>query len=195
MRKIIAFLLIFAIFVQPAVAAPDLSSASDWAREDIMSAIEKDLVPEELQGNYTANITRAEFCALAVALYETVTGEEIAGRVMFDDTDDVYVQKAAYIGVVTGVGNNRFNPDVQLTREQAAVMLARLANALEKPLPANPPTFADNDDMSPWAFDSVGQIQAAGIMGGTGNNMFSPGNPYTREQSIVTILRLYNILN
>lgn len=31
-------------------------------------------------------------------------------------------------------------------------------------------------------------------MGGTGNNLFSPQMTYTREQSIVTIMRLYELL-
>ena len=85
------------------------------------------------------------------------------------------VQKAAAIGVVSGVGNNRFDPDAQLTREQAA-------------------TFADNDSVSSWALEQVGHVQAAGIMSGTGGNMFSPKQPYTREQSIVTILRLFDLV-
>ena len=36
-------------------------------------------------------------------------------------------------------------------------------------------------------------MQAAEIMGGTGDNMFSPLGDYTREASIVTILRLFDI--
>jgi hypothetical protein len=137
--------------------------------------------------------TRAEFAALAVALYENIKGE-ITGRSTFVDTDDINVEKAAYIGVVTGVGNNMFAPDNQLTREQAAVMLARLANAIGQPLPIQASTFADNAQISSWAIEGVGQMQAAGIMGGIGNNRFAPSDPYTREQSIVTIMRLFDIV-
>jgi len=56
-------------------------------------------------------------------------------------------------------------------------------------------SIADNNNISPWANVGVGQVQAAEIMGGTGNNMFSPSNPYTREQSIITILRLRELLS
>ena len=41
---------------------------------------------------------------------------------------------------------------------------------------------------------AVGEMQASGIMGGTGNNLFSPQMTYTREQSIVTLMRLYELL-
>ena len=53
-------------------------------------------------------------------------------------------------------------------------MLARLADAIGQPLPASAPTFADNAQLSSWAVDGVGQIQAAGIMTGVGNNNFAP---------------------
>jgi len=104
------------------------------------------------------------------------------------------VEKAAFIGVVNGVGDNKFDPDAQLTREQAATMLSRLADAVGKPLPKQAAAFKDNGDISDWALESVGQMQAAGIMNGVGDNIFAPQDPYTREQSIVTILRLYGIV-
>ena len=73
-------------------------------------------------------------------------------------------------------------------------MLARLAAALGRPIPIKAPTFADNDRISPWAFDAVGQIQSVGIMQGVGNNRFDPKGPYTTEQSIATMLRLYDYI-
>ncbi|MDR2183189.1 MAG: S-layer homology domain-containing protein [Clostridiales bacterium] len=175
--------------------ADNIAAPSAWAYEDVARAISLELVPQSLQSNYTQATTRAEFAALAVALYETATGREIAGRMEFNDTDDINVQKMGYLEVVTGVGNDNFAPDNTLTREQAATMLARLADAADHPLPQSAPTFADNAQISDWAFDAVGQVQAAGIMGGTGDNNFSPGGYYTREQSIVTIMRLFDILD
>ena len=166
---------------------------SDWAVEQVNAAIAAGLVPQNLQSNYTAATTRAEFAALAVRLYENQRGE-IRGRVTFADTNDVNVQKAAYIGVVLGVGNNRFAPNETLTREQAAVMLARLANAIGRPLPNTAPTFVDNHLIADWAFSAAGQVQAVGIMGGVGNNRFAPLDTYTREQSIVTIMRLFDFM-
>ena len=105
------------------------------------------------------------------------------------------MEKAAAIGVVNGVGNGNFAPPDTLTREQAATMLARLSNALGKQIPENAPTFSDSGSVSDWATAAVGQMQSAGIMGGVGNNMFSPKGDYTREQSIVTMLRLSNYVN
>jgi len=173
----------------------DLATASTWARNDITQAINLGLVPQTLQTNYTNNATRAEFSALAVALYETITGREITGRMQFNDTNDINVQKMGYLGIVTGVGNGNFAPNNGITREQAAVMIARLANELGQPIPSSAPTFADNNGISSWAFDAVGQMQSTGIMGGVGNNNFAPSGDYTREQSIITMLRLFDLLS
>ena len=96
----------------------------------------------------------------------------------------------AALGVVNGVGGGRFDPDARLTREQAATMLARLAAAMGKPMEKQTAAFADADSVSPWAAEAVGQMQAGGVMNGTGDNQFSPKGEYTREQSIITMLRL-----
>ena len=163
---------------------------SSWASTRVERAISAGIVPGSLQGKYAQPITRGEFCALGVALYEKVTGTEIAGRQHFQDTADVNVEKLASLGVVSGVGGGRFAPDQPLTREQAAVMLAQLARAMGKPLDAYETTFGDRSKISSWALAAVGQVQGGGVMSGTGGNLFSPSGTYTREQSILTMQRL-----
>ena len=170
-------------------APPACTGPSGWAAEQVEAAIGLGLVPEHLQSYYTQVITRAEFTALAVSLYEHLRGE-ITGRVLFTDTDDINVQKMAYIGVVIGVGGNRFEPQGELSREQAAVVLSRLADAMEQPFPQEPATFADLDSISDWAVEAVGRAQAAGIMRGIGDNIFAPQVVHTREEAIVTMMRL-----
>ena len=171
--------------------APNLADASAWAHNDINKAYYFDLIPLFLQSKYTQATTRAEFCALAVALYEKVTGKVIADRVGFTDTTDVNVEKMAAVGVVYGTGPGMFSPNSDLTREQAATMLARLANAIGKPFPETAATFGDKDSISDWALEAVGQMQAAGIMKGTSPDKFTPNGSYTREQSVATMLRVF----
>ena len=173
----------------PAPAGPAADEPSGWARDEVEAAIAAGIVPDSLQGGYRQSATRAEFCALAAALYESLKGE-ITARAGFTDTTDENVEKMAALGVVNGVGEGRFDPDARLTREQAATMLSRLAEALGIPMDKQAPTFADSGSFSRWAVDAIGQMQASGIMNGTGDNTFSPAGEYTREQSIITMLRL-----
>ena len=168
---------------------------SEWAVDHVQTAIALGLVPENLQSGYIEPATRAEFCAFAVALYEIFQGE-IIERKVFSDTADVNVEKAAAVGIVLGVDAEKalFDPDSPLTREQAATMLSRLAGASGRPLPKQAPTFSDNAEIEPWAAEAVGQVQAAGIMVGTGDNLFSPKEPYTREQCMITVVRAYDAI-
>ena len=165
---------------------------SQWAQSYVREAYNQNLVPSNLMGRFGQPITRAEFTALGVRLYEEVTGREITGRVTFTDTDDVNVEMMAYLGVVRGVGDNRFNPDGLITRQESAAILSRLSSVIDMPISPNAPTFADNDAISGWARGYVGQMQSSGIMGGVGNNRFDPNGRYTIEQSITTMLRVYD---
>ena len=169
------------------------TAPSDWAAVYVETSIELGIVPLYLRTQYTQAATRAEFCAIAVTVYESVAGE-ITGRKEFEDTDDENAQKAAFIGVMTGIDVSIFDPDSLLTREEAAVILSQLADALEMPLPREATTFADIDNISEWALEQVGCVQAAGIMSGIGDNMFAPQGLYTREQCIITIVRLYDMI-
>jgi len=167
---------------------------SGWALETVNRAIAKGFVPDSLQGRYSQAITRAEFCALAVRFYEAYTGQEIDSRTAFTDTDDVNVEKAAALGVVSGIGDGSFHPDAPLNREQAAVILTNLARIIGSPLPQAAPAFADSGAISGWARSAVGQVQAAGVMNGVGGSAFAPQDTYTREQSVATIMNLYHFL-
>lgn len=169
---------------------------ADWAKADAERAKTLGILPAALQNAYDQPITRAQFCVLADGLYTAVKGSPAAAdaAVTFSDTTDPAVLRMASAKVVNGVGDGKFDSNGQLTREQAATMLSRLSAALGKPLTGGAPTFDDNASVSSWAIDAVGEMQASGVMGGTGNNQFSPKQSYTREQSVVTIMRLYGMI-
>ena len=176
---------------QPATGAAE---PAGWAKVFVDRAIAEGLLPAELQSAYDQPITRREFCLLSDALYTKVKGgaAPVDATVTFTDPPDPAILRMASAKVVNGVGNELFDPNGQLTREQAATMLSRLAAALGKPLTDSAPTFDDNGSVAGWASAAVGQMQFSGIMSGTGNNQFSPQQSYTREQSVVTIVRMYN---
>ncbi|MCL2371862.1 MAG: S-layer homology domain-containing protein [Defluviitaleaceae bacterium] len=168
-----------------------------WAREYINQALSLGLLPEELQGDLRQPLTRAEFAALAVPLYQHLTGRNLTSAAAFSDTSDPNILKMANLGVVEGVGGGYFNPQGPLTREQAATMLNRLATATQIPFATSlmiPPPFADQGQISPWALEAIITMQLAGIMGGVGNMEFDPQGSYTRAQGIASMMRLYNIL-
>ena len=161
----------------------------------------EELVPQNLQYNFTQAITRAEFCALVAAVYEHMKGE-IIGRTAFIDTDDINVQKVAYIGIVNGVGDNRFNPNGTLTREQAAVILSNLANVVGQPfcpwlMGLHPSVFiTDYEDISYWAVEDV--VRASWVLNFVKYEQFQQFQPQqylTREESIIAIKRTFEFID
>lgn len=202
------------------IASCDVPPA-DWAREAVGRAYSLRLfqptdIPYRTVGgssgsgpdagmpnsSYASPITRKDFCSLAMKLYKNLRPEEyldipnVSGGQLprFADVEEWqdYIPQLAYLGVITGVGNGKFDPDGQLTREQAATILSRLAGVLGIKLEEAEPTFGDNGAISSWATDAVGEMQASGIMGGVGDNQFSPQGTYSWEQSIATLMRLYD---
>ena len=207
MKKYIAILLVFAVclsFYSIGALASDEDTAgqtaggdipSNWAVLEVEEAIGLGLVPSSLQASYTSATTRAEFAELAVIMYEKTKGEEIVFEEgVFPDTDSEIANKAFAIGVVDGI-SGLFAGDGSLNREQAATMLARLAKALDTPLPVVGMNFPDGAAVSDWAKEAVGQVQGAKIMAGLDNGTFSPKGQYQRQQSIATILRLNSYIS
>ena len=74
------------------------------------------IVPASLRAHYGTSVTRTELCALAVGLYEAVTGTEITERMTFSDTTDVNVQKMGILGVVNDTVGSKFSPNAHLSR-------------------------------------------------------------------------------
>ena len=172
--------------------------ASDWAKEELAKADELGLIPEILDGaDLTADITRAEFAAVAVKVYENLSGTAAIPAVInpFTDTKDVEILKAYNIGAVNGTSATTYSPDDLLNREQAAAMLTRVFKKISIPnwtlstdsqfaLPYEKSAlFADDADISDWAKESVYFMVANNIINGVGNNKFAPKNVTTEEQA------------
>ena len=169
------------------------TTPSSWAKDAVDKAKELGILPAHLQRMYNQPITRLHFCELAMEFYEHATASKITERMDFTDTKSEAVRKMGGLGIINGTGGGKFSPDDYLTREQAAVILARMAEKLGWTLPEADTDFADKASIAPWAQEAVGSIQASGIMNGTGDNKFSPKAQYTREQSILTMLRMQDV--
>ena len=98
--------------------------------------------------------------------------------------------------VLSGTSATTFNPDGQIARQEAVVMLYRLYTALGYQFPQNAEyTFNDAEQFAGWAEESIEAVSAAGIMSGIGNNEFGPQQIYTYEQSALMMVRIYDLLS
>lgn len=186
---------------------PEPEEMSSWAYEEVCAAIEENLVPSYLQNLYLNNITRDEFCDLTMQAISEVLDTDIEDLVLerTGKTLDAYRQEypfidttssnaiAAYaLGIINGRGDGIFDPYATITRQEAAALLMRSAKILgmdtENVVDAG---FVDGEEVGVWFKDAVNFVYQINVMNGTGNDAFSPLGTYSREQSYMTIYRLF----
>ena len=195
-------------------------TAHDWAKPELTEADGLGLIPTDLRtADLMQPITRAEFAAVSVKVYEALSGlqAEPAAENPFTDTSDPEVLKALHVGITNGLSATEFGPDALLNREQAATMLSRVYKKVAfdgwtlgtdgdfaeafRALFTMPEAFTDDADISSWARDSVYFMAANGILKGMEGGTFQPRAvteeqqaagyaQATREQAILIAVRL-----
>lgn len=94
-------------------------------------------------------------------------------------------------GIVTGVGNNRFEPNTNITREQLAVMLYRYAQdcGYSTTSRANITGYYDYARVGSYARDALSWAVGAGLITGTTTTTLSPQNTANRAQVATILMR------
>lgn len=104
-----------------------------------------------------------------------------AMAVEFDDAQGHWAEAAidrwSDAGVVSGVGNNDFDPEGEMNRAQAASVFSELLQLTDE---ADISNFIDIPDNA-WYAGHIAKCVAAGIMTGTGNNQMEPEATLSRE--------------
>lgn len=202
------------------------SDWSEWFEDEAMGDnvnqdIFNSLIPPELQNrDLTRDITRAEFCAVAVQLYEQMGGKKLDATNLttpFTDTSSDVVKKAYALGITNGVSPTTFVPYTHISREQLATMLTRVYKALNLPgwtLPTDDQfkldysgtkPFGDDKDISLYAKPSVYFMVKNEVIKGTSPTTFSPRNVTpaqeaigyanaSREQALIMAVRMFQKL-
>lgn len=181
----------------PAILASNNAQVDGWAKDQVNEAIASGLVAAGLGEDYRVKITRAQFAATTVKLYEAMSGERVpaAAENPFTDTSDPVILQAAELGFVYGITDDTFAPDSLVTREQAAAMLSRVYTKLGGELPAvEATTFDDDGSVSDWARDAVAFMSDKGIVSGMGDNCFDPQGSASIEQALSIALRMFKNL-
>lgn len=202
--------------------------ADSWALPSVNSAVSCGLMPDALGSDLRVNITRAEFAALCITLYQSMGGsiegvseehhfadypeghyvplkeetdtEPSGGAVYGPGTsytaDITYRVGLAYnLGFVSGTSKTTFAPDALVTREQAAVMLSRVYEKLGGKIPGvTATTFADDSFVSGYAKSAVAFMADKGIVSGVGDNKFNPKGNATIQQALVIAMRMFDNL-
>ncbi|PKM93222.1 MAG: hypothetical protein CVU84_16920 [Firmicutes bacterium HGW-Firmicutes-1] len=182
-------------------------SISSWAEQEVSEAILLGVVPEELQDDYTKDITRGEFAKLIYQTIQTLTGfsdDEMDDFADFPSIDNEFYSEytdsaVSFVygcGIVKGYGDGSFKPNNSITRQEAAVMLCNMADVLGYETSSQAGVYF-SDTKNEWGKKYIDKVSALispysneRVMGGTKTNTFSPQFKYSREQAIMTIWRI-----
>ncbi|MDR0917324.1 MAG: S-layer homology domain-containing protein [Oscillospiraceae bacterium] len=187
--------------------------ASGWAKPELELAEAEGLVTPEFRTGFTAAVTRAEFCVAVINFLETYYGQP-AGEIIairaatnslaapnawFTDTSDPRIIQAAQLGIIKGTNEEKklFDPNGKLKRQEAATMLYRLASdVIGLQISHAAVNWTDGDQIQAYAKESVDAMFGIDVIRGmeTTRLVFSPLGTYTREQSALTFLRLFEII-
>ena len=114
-----------------------------------------------------------------------ITDVNTSTQTVFADDADIpermksYIATAYDLGYIKGSeldGKLCFEPNREITRSEAAVMLA---NMLDAATPTVTPTFSDSQDIPTWAQASIYSLSFMGVLESSGGNI-SPTATVTR---------------
>lgn len=184
--------LAFADEAQP-ISAKVKDYEGHWAQATIQKWIDEGRVTGYTDGSYKPdnNVTRAEF----VKMVNGIVDFDGNGKASYTDVPATewyydYIGVAQELGYIAGYTGGEFRPNANITREQAALMLARLqylegdASSVDK--------FTDKASISSWAAEAVGAASEAGFITGYSDKSFGPSKNLTRAEAITM---LDNVLN
>ncbi len=133
--------------------------------------------------------------AMLVTVLWRYAGSPVQGENTFTDVENGqwYTQAiawAAHNGIVSGIGNNRFDPNGTMTREQLATVLFRYSAAIGIDVSAKTTLdhFPDAALVSNWAEDAIIWAVAEGLINGSDGKLLPQGNA-TRAQVATILMR------
>lgn len=186
-----------------AITVPGVKYAFDdlrrtpWANDAVTALVERGIADGYGDGTFRPeqNITRAEFVALVIRAF--YPGAEAMDCSFTDVSKDSwaypYIAAASNLGIINGIGDNQFGPELNIKRQDMAVIINNIFAAMGRTADkTQAAAFNDQAQVSEYAQDAVKMMRAAGIVNGDDGNNFNPQSEATRAESAVII---YNTLS
>ena len=177
---------------QPTIEFVDVPQKA-WYVEAVNYAVQNGLMNGV--GNDQFNPEGSMTRAMLVTVLWRYEGEPEAGENTFSDVPNGQwytkaVAWAAENGIVGGVGNNRFDPNGEITREQMATILFRYAEkkGIDTSKRGSLNIFSDEKQLSAYAKDAVQWAVAEQIINGSDGKLLPQGSA-TRAQVATILMR------
>ncbi|MCD7778911.1 MAG: S-layer homology domain-containing protein, partial [Clostridiales bacterium] len=192
-------------------SADSVYGVSNLAEERVAAAEETGLIPDTLKDiHFQWGAARYDWACLALQavllkadtdLYSYIVDNEIT--LDYDKYIDVVspnVLLAEELGLIAPTEGRYFNPDKEITRQEAAYTLNRLCELFGVKTTPKKTAFDDDGNIADWAKESVYNVSGTRIDGTfvlprIGENSFMPTDIsycYYLERGVMAVWRLYN---
>ncbi|MBQ4516559.1 MAG: S-layer homology domain-containing protein [Clostridia bacterium] len=161
-----------------------------WAKSYVESMHKKGIINGFTDGTFKPdlNVTRAEFAKMiAQILALDTTGDSDFSDIADNSWYNGYVAAVAKAGIVMGT-DGKFMPDKNITRQDAAVMLARVLEYKGKTYNSESFGFGDEAKIAEYAKGAVNGMAHLGLITGY-NGEFAPTDNTTRGQAAALLAR------
>jgi hypothetical protein len=161
-----------------------------WAEQVINRWVDRKIVDGYPDGTFRPNapIRRAEFAALINRTFgystpSSVAFDDVVGNEWFAND----ISRAVGAGYMDGYPEGVFKPNANISRQEAAMVLARI-NGLEETDETF--DFIDINSIPAWSRWAVVAAARAGLMTGYPDGSFSPTASFTRAETVTVLDRL-----
>jgi len=180
------------------INVPDSARSGDVSK--VVAGVMEQVVADPVRGGELGRLsgvplTRVEAVAALARLLNWP--EASAWPLPYVDVEDLpvplcpAVAEARARGIINGYPDGSFHPKENLSRAEAAVILAAVqrdigieaGSSLELP-------YTDAGDIPAWAVDAVAETTAAGLFRDRTNGVFAPDDPVTVGEMIILLERL-----
>lgn len=169
-----------------------------WAEESVLALAKHGVIQGTGEGRFSPmkQVTRGELAKMLAEGFSFAEPKARAGR--FSDVKEnawyyPYVMKGAEHGIICGMEDGRFCPEVSVTRQDYAVMLARTARAAGISLPSGREkvAFMDEAEVADYALADLELLCRAEVLRGDADGTFRPSDSLSRAEAAVGVYRLY----
>ena len=165
---------------------------NSWAKDYILNAYMNNWITGSSADKFSPEepLTRAQAAVMLVRrLGITPT---LNPAYSFDDCvgswAQAYIETARKYQIISGIGDNLFDPDRPVTRQELAVMID---NALKLQIINGGSAFADVTLLSnPWSYAAIQAVSGSGVITGYPDGTYRPDCDVTRAEMTVYMSRM-----
>lgn len=168
-----------------------------WASESINYVVKNGLFSGTSNSEFSPNASMTR--GMLVTVLGRLANADASKTSKFKDVNSDayysgYVAWANENNIVSGVNEDSFAPDSEITREQLAVMFVNYAKANNITLKSSTGVdFSDSDDISSWAQEAIEIMVANDLLSGRPNGSFDPKGTATRAEVASVLMRFIEL--